>query len=173
MLTAALILGSHALHDSFAVIIWSKAGTDTATSSLIWSESVAAEVMVFCFFGPAILDRFGPGVCAAVAALAGVLRWGVMGAHADVIALALVEPLHGFTFALLHLASMRVIARSVPTRLAATAQALYGTVAVGASTAMLTLASGWLYANFGTMGFWAMAGLCVIAFPTAIGLERA
>lgn len=39
--------------------------------------------------------------------------------------LALVQPLHGFTFALLHLACMRLIAMIVPTRLAATAQASY------------------------------------------------
>ncbi len=173
MLAAGLILGSHALHDSFAVIIWSDARIDTATSSFIWSESVAAEVVVFCLVGPAILERLGPGGCAALAAAAGVLRWGIMGTSTAVIALALVEPLHGLTFALFHLAAMRVIAQSVPTRLAATAQAVYGTVAIGVSTALLTLASGWLYANFSSRGFWVMAALCAIAMPIAVRLGGA
>ena len=160
MLTAALVLGSHALHDGFAVISWSAAGIDTGTSSLIWSESVAAEVVVFLVIGPALLKRLGPGPAAALAAAAGILRWTAMAVSTQVVALALVEPLHGFTFALLHLAAMRVIAETVPRPLAATAQALYGTLAVGVANALLTLGSGWLYANFGVAGFWAMAALC-------------
>ena len=172
MLIAALILGSHALHDSFAVISWSAAGIDTATSSRIWSESVAAEVVMFCLFGPALLERIGPGRAAALAAAAGMLRWGVMAVSTQTVALSLVEPLHGFTFALLHLACMRVIAETVPGRLAATAQALYGTLAAGAASALLTLASGWLYAHVGIAGFWAMAALCTAALPAALGLGR-
>ncbi len=61
MLTAALVLGSHAMHDSFAVISWNAAGIDTATASLIWSESVAAEVVMFFLLGPALIERLGPG----------------------------------------------------------------------------------------------------------------
>jgi PPP family 3-phenylpropionic acid transporter len=172
MLTAALILGSHALHDGFAVISWTAAGIDTGTSSLIWSESVAAEVVVFLLIGPPLLKRLGPGLAAALAAAAGILRWSVMAVSTQVVALALVEPLHGFTFALLHLAAMRVIAETVPRPLAATAQALYGTLVVGAANALLTLGSGWLYANFGVAGFWAMAALCAAALPAAFGLGR-
>lgn len=56
-----------------------------------------------------------------LAAGAGVLRWVVMAATADVLALALVQPLHGLTFAALHLACMRLLAAIVPRRLAATA----------------------------------------------------
>jgi MFS transporter, PPP family, 3-phenylpropionic acid transporter len=41
-------------------------------------------------------------------------------------ALALVQPLHGFTFALLHLASMRLITDTVPSVMAGTAQTVYG-----------------------------------------------
>jgi hypothetical protein len=55
--------------------------------------------------------------------------------------LGLVQPLHGVTFALLHLACMRVIVLVVPLRLAATAQSVYGTLCIGLATALLTLAS--------------------------------
>src|SRR5215218_192713 len=47
VLVAALILGSHAMHDSFAMIRWNAAGIDAGTSSILWAESVAAEVVVF------------------------------------------------------------------------------------------------------------------------------
>ena len=42
MLLAALVLGSHAMHDTFAVIRWSGAGVGPATASALWSASVAA-----------------------------------------------------------------------------------------------------------------------------------
>jgi PPP family 3-phenylpropionic acid transporter len=84
----------------------------------------------------------------------------------------MVEPLHGLTFALQHLACMRLIASVVPPGLAATAQAFYGTVAVGLATALLMLGSGPLYARFGADGFWIMAGLCAVAIPIARGLPR-
>jgi MFS transporter, PPP family, 3-phenylpropionic acid transporter len=62
VLVAALILGSHAMHDAFSVIRWSAAGIDPVTASLLWSESVAAEVLVFFVIGPALVTRLTPGV---------------------------------------------------------------------------------------------------------------
>jgi hypothetical protein len=44
-------------------------------------------------------------------------------------ALTLTQPLHGITFALLQPACMRLLVANVPSQLAATAQALYGTLA--------------------------------------------
>ena len=60
VLVAALVLGSHAMHDAFAVIRWSAAGIGPATASLLWSESVAAEVVVFFVIGPALVTRLTP-----------------------------------------------------------------------------------------------------------------
>jgi PPP family 3-phenylpropionic acid transporter len=54
----------------------------------------------------------------------------------EVAALALVQPLHGFTFALLHLATIRLITDTVRSDLAGTAQAIYGPVGVGGATAV-------------------------------------
>jgi PPP family 3-phenylpropionic acid transporter len=95
----------------------------------------------------------------------------VLAETTSVAASALAEPLHGLTFALQHLACMRLIGLLVPPRLAATAQAFYGTVAVGAASALLTLASGPLYARFEAGGFWVMAALCMAALPVAWGLR--
>ena len=131
LVLVALILGSHAMHDAFAVIRWSAAGVSPATVSVLWSESVAAEVLVFFLIGPAVVTWLTPAGALAVAALAGVLRWTVMAQSTEVMALALVQPLHGITFALLHLACMRVLARTVPQGLEGTAQAIYGTVGIG------------------------------------------
>ena len=136
VLLAALVSGSHAMHDAFAVIRWSAAGISAETSSLLWSEAVAAEVLVFWFIGPALVKRLTPAGAMALAAAAGVVRWAVMAQTADVAAVALVQPLHGLTFALLHLACMRVLARTVPPGFEGTGQALYATVGVGAASAV-------------------------------------
>ena len=165
VIVASLILGSHAMHDAFAVIRWSAAGISPATASILWSESVAAEVFVFFFVGPALVKRLTPAGALATAALAGMLRWAVVAQTTDVIALGLVQPLHGITFALLHLACMRLISRIVPQGLEGTAQAIYGTVGIGAATALLTFVSGALYERLGAQGFWVMASLCALALP--------
>ena len=167
VLVAALILGSHAMHDSFAVIRWRAAGIGSEIAGELWSLQVAAEVVVFLFAGRPLLDRLGPAGAAMLAAAAGTVRWAVMAETAWLPALAAVEPLHGLTFALLHLTCLRLLAESIPRQLAATALAVYGTVGIGISQALLTLASGPLYDHFGARGFWVMAAICAAALPVA------
>ena len=168
MLISMLVLGSHAMHDTFAVIRWSNAGVGPGVVSVLWSESVAAEVVVFFLVGPWLVKRLGVSRVMALAATAGLLRWVVVASTSAVTALALVQPLHGLTFAALHLACMRVIAAVVPSGLAATAQAIYA-LGAGAATALLMLASGHLYARLGGQAFVVMALLCAAAALVALG----
>ncbi len=165
-----LVIGSHALNDAFAVIGWRAAGYGSGTVSLLWSESVVAEVAVFFLAGPWLIARLGLPWAAALSATAGIVRWTVMGTTTAMPALVAVQALHGLTFALLHLAAMGVIARSVPDRLSATAQAIYGTFALGLASALTALASGYLYGWFGMRAFWVMALLCAAALPLVRGL---
>lgn len=167
MLVAALIGGSHALHDGFEVIRWRSAGLSAGQVSILWSMSVAAEVGVFLFLGRRLLERYGPGTAMTLAASAGIVRWGTAAQTAWFPAMALVEPLHGLTFALLHLACMDMIGRVVPANMAATAQTFYATVAMGTMSAVVTLASGPLYGQMGSSAFWLMAALCAVALPLA------
>jgi PPP family 3-phenylpropionic acid transporter len=168
VLVAALVLGSHALHDSFAVIHWSAAGISPARVSLLWSEQVIAEVVVFLLIGPPLLHKIGPAWALTLSSVVGAIRWGFMAVSTDLYVLAAIEPLHGATFALLHLAAMRVIAGVIPLRLAASAQTVYGTVGAGAAVAILTFASGVLYEHLGGASFWVMAALCAAAIPIAM-----
>jgi MFS transporter, PPP family, 3-phenylpropionic acid transporter len=172
VLLAALVLGSHAMHDAFAIIRWRAAGVGPGVASLLWAESVAAEVLVFFVVGPRLVARIGAAGALAVAAAAGVLRWAVMAQSAEPLVIALVQPLHGLTFALLHLACMRLIAGLVPHGLEGTAQAIYGTVGIGVATALVTLASGTLYSQLGAQAFWLMAALCALGLPLAWTLRR-
>ena len=171
LIIAGLVEGSHALHDSFSVIRWRAAGTGLPVVSALWSESVLSEVLVFLLIGPQLVRVLAPGGAMAVAAVAGVARWTVAAFTTSPILLAFVQPLHGFTFALLHLAAMQVIVQVVPIRLAATAQAIYGTLSVGLATAVLTLASGLIYGWMGGTAFLVMAALCLLALPLCARLH--
>ena len=108
VLAAALVIGSHAtMHDAFAIIRWRDAGISPVVSSVLWSESVGAEVLVFVFLGPRLLNLLGRSGALALGAGAAVTRWGVLAQTADVNILALIEPLHGLTFALFQSYLMR------------------------------------------------------------------
>jgi PPP family 3-phenylpropionic acid transporter len=166
ILVSALVYGSHAMHDAFAVIRWSDAGIGTSAISFLWSEAVAAEVFVFFLVGPALIDRLGVNGAAALAALAGIVRWSIAGVTTSVLLLSMIQPLHGLSFALLHLACMRMMRTLVPTRMAATAQALYA-FGSGLVTAALVSLSGVLYARYAGAAFFPMAALCGVALPFA------
>ncbi|SFV14784.1 MFS transporter, PPP family, 3-phenylpropionic acid transporter [Methylobacterium sp. 174MFSha1.1] len=167
---AALVVGSHAVHDAFAVIRWREAGLSAGTASLLWAEAVAAEVLVFLVLGPPLLARLGPAGALALAAGAGILRWSVAALTVALPALAGIQALHGLTFALLHLAAMRILGQTVPSALAATAQTLYGTLGLGLATTLATLAAGPLYGALGAGAFWVMAASCAAALPLVPGL---
>jgi hypothetical protein len=69
LMAAALLWGSHALHDTFSVIRWRSAGIDFFTVSALWSVSVFSEVVVFLFTREAVDDEI----------LAYRLQYGVVG----------------------------------------------------------------------------------------------
>jgi len=167
VLVAALILGSHAMHDTFAVIRWTGAGITPQAAGVLWSLSVAAEVFVFLVAGPWLLRVLTPAGAIALAAVAAAGRWLIAAFTADLVALILTQPLCAAA-----LACTRLLANTVPAHLAATAQALYGTVGVGAATALLTLLSGWLYAGMGPRAFAVMSVLSLLALPLAAGLRH-
>jgi PPP family 3-phenylpropionic acid transporter len=87
--------------------------------------------------------------------------------------MALTEPLHGLSFALLHLAAMAVIARTVPAASAALAESAYGALGVGAATAVLSFASGILFSRLGAASFWVMGALAALALPFVFALPSA
>jgi MFS transporter, PPP family, 3-phenylpropionic acid transporter len=170
VLVSGLIQGSHAFYTGFAVLGWQAAGIAPASIGLLWSLSVAAEVLVFFLLGRRLLGWLGVGGTCALAAAAGLLRWSAMALDAPLALLVPMQLLHGLTFAAQHMAAMAVLARLAPDRLGGTAQALLASLGTGLFTAVLLLASGALYERVGRGGFWAMAALCALAVPLALRL---
>ncbi len=168
---SALIQGSHALYYGFSTIHWTAAGLSPGVIGLLWAEGVVVEVLLFLWGGP-LAARLGPARLAALAAGAGVVRWGVTAETTWLPALAAVQVLHALTFGAQHLGAMRVLA-TLPPGQAATAQTLHSSLGTGLAMGLLTLLSGTLYDRLGGDGFWAMAVLCAAALPAALGLRAA
>ena len=171
LLVAGLVIGSQAMSDTFAVIHWRAAGDSSAVTGVLWAEAVASEMLVFLFIGPWLLARFGPARCATGSALSGILQWGALASTTSPALLGLSQPLHGFTFALTHLACMQVIGDIVPRQRLATAQTLYGTLSLGVASAILTFLSGEVWGALGAQAFWIMASMCLLAVPLAVRLS--
>jgi PPP family 3-phenylpropionic acid transporter len=168
---SGLIQGSHALYYGFSTLHWTAAGLSPSVIGLLWGEGVVVEVALF-LWGRPLADRLGPAGLAAVAALAGVLRWSVLAETTWLPALVVVQLLHALTFGCMHLGAMRVLG-GMPPGQAATAQTLHASVGVGLASGLLTLGCGPLYAAYGGVGFWAMAALCGLALPLAALLQAA
>lgn len=170
LLVTGLVQGSHALYGGFATLRWQEAGIAPEMIGLLWSVAVASEVVVFLLIGPRLLARLGPTGLAMLAAAAGVLRWAAMASTAALPVQFLLQPLHGLTFAALHLATMRLLTEATPPHLAVTAFGMHASLGPGLAGVVLMLAAGPLYGSFGAGGFWAMAALCAIALPAAATL---
>ena len=171
ILVSALVQGSHAALYTFGAIHWTAAGHSPFTIGVLWAGGVVAEIALFTF-GHALVERLGLRGLSLVAAMAGVLRWGLLGSTVWLPALAFAQLLHGLTFGAQYLASMRLLLALVPPGQAATAQSLHASLGVGLTTGLLTLACGPLYAAWGGGIFWVMAMLCAIAVPVALGLRE-
>ncbi|WP_114767561.1 3-phenylpropionate MFS transporter [Vibrio rhodolitus] len=157
----ALIQGSHAAYYSFSSIYWKEAGYSEAVIGYLWSLGVVAEVLVFAlskrlFVGWSLRALF------VVASVGVMVRWGITASTTALLALVVIQLLHGVTFAVAHIAAIQYIQASDQNRMVAL-QALYNAIPLGAFIALMTALSGWGYENWGANVFWAMAAMGALA----------
>ena len=152
------------------------AGISPVAGSVLWSELVAAEVIVFVAVGPFLLRRLTPGdrygsrgrrVLGALGVVGGEFQHHQAIATAG--AIARVDVCIAGTWS-----CMRVLAAIVPRELRGSLhRRSTARWALGLTSAALTLISGSLYAQFGTRGFWAMFLMPSAALPAIWRLYRA
>lgn len=153
----AITQSSHAVLYGFATLHWRDAGIDERTIGLLWAEGVIAEVLLFAVAGR-YLARLGPAAMLTIAATAGLVRWTTIGLTTDLAYLFPVQILHAFTFGATHLAMIRFMSKAIPERMAATAQSLYDSLAMGVVFGGLMVGAGFLYDSYAGGAFLFMAG---------------
>ncbi|MGL5433670.1 MAG: MFS transporter, partial [Plesiomonas shigelloides] len=97
-----------------------------------------------------------------ISAIGVFIRWGMLAEVQSLGALILVQLMHGITFALCHVASIRFI-REQPESHTIRLQAIYAALVTGGGIAVMTVISGYLYESLGSNVFWCMALLAIPA----------
>lgn len=161
MLCVTLLQGSHAAYYAFSTIYWSSLGYSTATISMLWSIGVVAEIFVFAFSGR-VVSSWAIRTLLLISAIGVFIRWGMLAEVQSLGALILVQLMHGITFALCHVASIRFI-REQPESHTIRLQAIYAALVTGGGIAVMTVISGYLYESLGSNVFWCMALLAIPA----------
>jgi PPP family 3-phenylpropionic acid transporter len=172
LVVSGLIQGSHALYYAFSALHWGRAGLDPPLIGALWVESVVVEVLLLTF-GRRVVSRLGPVRLLAAGASAAVVRWIGTALTTAPLALAILQPLHAASFAMTMLGTAQLIGRLVPPERGATAQSLHASFGPGLATALLTRASGVLYARLEGRAFLAMAAVAAVALPVLAALARA
>ena len=170
--TAAAIQCSHGYLNSFASLTWQAQGIPDGTIGVLWATGVISEVILFAF-ARRLLARLGSTGLLILGGSAALLRWCVLGFDPPFWLLFPLQALHGISFGATHLGAMHDLSRTVPQRLAATAQGLYAAATNGIALGLVVLASGALFSHTGVRTYWVMAVIAAVGLALAIRFQRA
>ncbi len=168
---AGAVQASHALFYAFGVLHWQSLGIPTAVISILWSVSIAAEILLFAMAGR-FVRLLGPLGLILTGAIAAIVRWGSMAFDPPVGALMVLQVLHALTFAATHLGAMHFIQQAVPAEQAGTAQAIYAAATGGLITAGAMLLSGVLYGSYAGLSYLAMMAIACVGLGAGLVLKR-
>ncbi len=165
---AGLIAGSHSFINSFMSIYWQSLGYSDAMIGLLWSWSVAAEVIIFLLFSR-LFGHWSADAVLALAAAASIARWLVY-PLVEPLGLGLtgyfiVQAFHPFSIGLMLIGLQKLISDEISEMRTGAAQGL-AYLFNGLAIATLTLISGPLYERWSVNGAWVMV---IVAF-VALGL---
>lgn len=161
---------SHAVFYIFGSLHWQAQGISTTWVGLLWTIGVTAEIILFACSAK-VVAKTGPVPLLALGALAGVLRWGIMGFDPPLALLVPLQILHGLTFGASHLGAIHFIAAYVDDTRAGTAQALYASITAGAFMGLAMLVAGELYGLGQGMAYWAMSALSALSLVLSLLLR--
>ncbi|GLT13068.1 3-phenylpropionate MFS transporter [Vibrio algivorus] len=161
LILVSLLQGSHAAYYSFSTLHWKEVGISESVIGYLWSFSVVSEVLLFAF-SARLFGAWSLRAMFIVASLAVVVRWCGVAMTNEVWLLALLQTLHGLTFALTHYATIRYI-QLADDQYLVPLQGLYNAIPLGAFIALMTALSGWGYEFFGGNVFLLMAVMGIVA----------
>jgi PPP family 3-phenylpropionic acid transporter len=166
LLAASTVQASHAVLYTFGSLHWRAQGIPEGAIGALWGFGVAVEIALF-FVGARVLAVFGAARLLLIAAIAAVLRWGMMALDPPFWGAMLLQSLHGLSFGAAHLAAIYFLTHAVPEDRAATAQGLYAAIVAGLALGLATVASGPLYRLLGGQAYAAMALLALVSVLAA------
>ncbi|WP_318472047.1 3-phenylpropionate MFS transporter [Photobacterium leiognathi] len=155
LLVASLLEGSHGGYYFFSTVYWAEKGLDSDTIGYLWSLSTIS-VIVFYLVSRKAFSRWKVSTLFKLAAIAVVLRWGLMAVSTDLPVLIFCQILHGITFSGTILSSVRYVEENRKHNYVAL-QSLYHAIPAGFVLAIVSAACGWLMHHSDISMFWFMA----------------
>jgi PPP family 3-phenylpropionic acid transporter len=159
---ASLISASHAMYYAFSAIHWQKLGFTGTDVGILWSAGVLAEVILF-IFAVQLRHRFNLWSMMIFGGTVAVGRWILFPMEMGFAGYFVLQCLHAFTFAIVHISVQSRLVERVAEEQEAAAQGLYFFY-TGIFTAVATFVSGYTYSWYGVQGFHLMS------FVAATGL---
>ncbi|WP_305405537.1 3-phenylpropionate MFS transporter [Photobacterium leiognathi] len=155
LLVASLLEGSHGGYYFFSAVYWAEKGLDSDTIGYLWSLSTIS-VIVFYLVSRKAFSSWKVSTLFKLAAVAVVLRWGLMAVSTDLPVLIFCQILHGITFSGTILSSVRYVEENRKHNYVAL-QSLYHAIPAGFVLAIVSAACGWLIHHSDISMFWFMA----------------
>jgi len=171
MASLSLVQGSHALYYGFSAIAWTAQGVPPGYVGLLWSVSVAAE-LVFFWCRDRVLRRLSAEQLILIGALVATGRWAALACAPPVWALCLLQGLHALSFAATFIGGVELVDALTPREQASAAQSLSASLSFGLFTGVATIASGGLFERFHGAAYWAMAAMSLVGAAGAAALTR-
>jgi MFS transporter, PPP family, 3-phenylpropionic acid transporter len=174
-LAACLLMqASHGAYYAFYSIHLEAHGYGRTAVGALWALGVGIEVLVFINMHR-LLPRFSARRMLLTSLLLAVLRWLLIGAFVDIVAVQLLaQSLHAATFGAFHASAIHLAHHYFPGPTQGRGQALYNSVSFGVGGAVGSLIAGSLWASAGAMAtFAAASGLAALGFVAALRVDRA
>jgi PPP family 3-phenylpropionic acid transporter len=153
----AFVLVTHALLIGFQSLLWKQDGMSDGTIGIFIGIGATSEMLMFFGFRR-FSGRFTARHLMLASALVSCLRWGVTATSPGLPLLALMQSLHGVTFALGYLGCINFIANWTNEDIAAEAQSLF--VVVHQALTVIGLAVfGWAATAWGTEAYFLSTGM--------------
>lgn len=150
---AALHFSVHLANSSFLLQHFKLHHLPEIWNAIAMSLGVVVEIFVL-LWGGALLERWNAITLFRFAAILAIFRWIVMAMSSSVLPLVLAQMTHGITFGLFWLASVALVKRYTPPKLAGTGQSLLGAAVGGVGAAGGMFGASWMVETYSTVEFY-------------------
>ena len=162
LIACGMNIASHGTYYTFFTIYMNDHGYSEVFIGWMWALGVICEVVLFAAMH-LLMKRFSASQLFVVAMFLTALRWFLLGAFVDSIAILIfAQLLHAATFGLFHASAIHLIHGYFPGRLQARGQALYSGLSTGLGGAIGGLMSGYTWDSMGNEMTFYVSGLIAL-----------
>ncbi len=167
-----MVLAHGALY-AYLSLYLERLGYSKTAIGLLWALGVISEV-VFFYFQARVMQRHAAGTLLVASFIAAAARFAIIGTLAQsLVWLVVAQVLHAMTFGVHHAASLTLLRRWFPGRLAARGQALYTSVSYGLGGTLGGIGAAWIWEHIAAQAaFQASAAIAVIGAFVILWLRR-